>query len=127
MNYPENLKYSKSHEWVQFAQDGTVLVGLTDFAQDSLGDLVFVDIQLDEGDEVIAGDSFADVESVKAVSEIFSPVSGKIAEINDDLLTAPQMVNEDPYGAWLIKVTDISEQEDLMDAEAYGEFCREQE
>lgn len=99
----EGLKYTKSHEWVKENEDGTVTVGLTDYAQQELGDLVFVNLP-EVGDAVTAGEAFGDVESVKAVSDVFSPVSGDVAEINEELLDAPQMINETPYDAWMIKV-----------------------
>lgn len=121
MNHPTELKYSKSHEWVKFLEDGTALIGLTDYAQDALGDLVFVNLP-EAGDEVTAGEAFADVESVKAVSDVFSPVSGTVAEINEELLDAPERMNEDPYGAWLIKVENITDKEELLDAEEYIKF-----
>ncbi len=126
MNHPTELKYSKSHEWVKFQEDGTALIGLTDYAQDALGDLVFVNLP-EAGDEVTAGEAFADVESVKAVSDVFSPVSGTVAEVNEDLLDAPERMNEDPYGAWLIKVENITDQEELLDAEAYIAFYESEE
>ncbi len=126
MNYPANLLYSKSHEWAQFLDETTAVVGLTDYAQDALGDLVFVNLP-EPGDSVEAGEAFGDVESVKAVSDVFSPVSGTVAEINEELLDAPEKMNEDPYGAWLIKVENITDQEELMDAEAYSAFCASQE
>ena len=88
MRHPEELRYSRSHEWVKKLEDGTVLIGLTDYAQDALGDLVFVNLP-EEGDEVTAGEAFADVESVKAVSDVFSPVTGTVAEVNEALLDAP--------------------------------------
>lgn len=126
MNTPNDRSYSASHEWVQFQDDGTALIGLTHFAQDSLGDLVFVNLP-EPGDEVAAGDAFADVESVKAVSEVFSPVSGVVAEINGELLDAPEKMNEDPYGAWLVRVEAITEKEELMDADEYIRFCEDGE
>ena len=95
MNFPEDLKYAKSHEWVKTLEDGTVLVGLSDYAQDALGDLVFVNLP-EAGDEVTEGESFADVESVKAVSDVYSPVSGTVAEVNEGLLDAPESINEAP-------------------------------
>lgn len=121
MNHPTELKYSKSHEWVKFLEDGTALIGLTDYAQDALGDLVFVNLP-EEGDEVTAGEAFADVESVKAVSDVFSPLTGTVAEVNEELLDAPQLLNESPYEAWLIKVEGITGQDELMDAQEYIEF-----
>lgn len=126
MNHPTELKYSKSHEWVKFSEDGTALIGLTDYAQDALGDLVFVNLP-EAGDEVTAGEAFADVESVKAVSDVFSPVSGTVAEVNEELLDAPEKMNEDPYGAWLIKVENVTAQEELLDAEEYIKFCESEE
>ncbi len=126
MTHPEELRYSKSHEWVKKLEDGTVLIGLTDYAQDALGDLVFVNLP-EEGDEVTAGEAFADVESVKAVSDVFSPVSGRVAEVDEALLDAPEMLNEDPYGAWLIRVEEVTEEEELLDAAAYIAFYESEE
>lgn len=126
MNIPENLLYLDSHEWVEKTGEKTARIGLTDFAQDQLGDLVFVNLP-EEGDSVAVGESFADVESVKAVSDIYSPVTGTVAAINADLLDAPETINQDPYGAWFIEVTDITEYGELMDAAAYQAFCEEQD
>ena len=125
MNNPAELKYSKSHEWVQFTSDTAAKVGLTDFAQNSLGDLIFVNLP-EAGDSVEAGASLGDVESVKAVSDIISPVSGTVATVNEELLDAPESINNDPYGAWLIEVSDISETEELMDVAQYEAFCKEE-
>lgn len=125
MNFPKELKYSGSHEWV-IVEDGTATVGISDFAQDALGDVVFINLP-EEGDEVVAGEAFGDVESVKAVSDLVSPVTGTIAAINEELLDAPEKLNEDPYGAWIIKVENVEETEELMDAEAYEAFCKEEE
>ena len=125
MNFPKELKYSGSHEWV-IVEDGTATVGISDFAQDALGDVVFINLP-GEGDEVVAGEAFGDVESVKAVSDLVSPVTGTIAAINEELLDAPEKLNEDPYGAWIIKVENVEETEELMDAEAYEAFCKEEE
>ena len=123
MEFPKTLQYAKSHEWVK--KDGdTVLIGLTDYAQDQLGDIVFVNLP-EAGDEVAMGESFADVESVKAVSDIYSPVTGVVEEVNEELLDAPETVNGAPYDAWLIKVKDVSEEEELLDADAYEAFCKE--
>ena len=122
MNFPSELKYSKSHEWVRM-EDDVAVIGITDFAQDALGDLVFVGLP-EVGDTVSAEEPFGDVESVKAVSDINSPVSGTVCEINEDVLDAPESLNEDPYGAWLIKVNEITDDGDLMDAEEYEEFCK---
>ena len=126
MTHPAELKYSKSHEWVKFLDDTTALIGLTDYAQDALGDLVFVNLP-EAGDEVTAGEAFADVESVKAVSDVFSPVTGTVAEINEELLDAPEQMNEDPYGAWLIKVENITDKDELLSAEEYVKFYESEE
>lgn len=126
MEFPKELKYSKSHEWVKFLDETTALIGLTDYAQDALGDLVFVNLP-EVGDEVTAGKAFADVESVKAVSDVYSPVSGTVAEINEEILDAPERMNEEPYGAWLIKAENITGSGELLDAEAYETFCASEE
>lgn len=125
MNVPANLKYSSSHEWVDFTSDTTAKVGLTDYAQDSLGSLVFVNLP-EEGDAVTAEESFGDVESVKAVSDILSPVSGTVAAVNEELLDDPAAINNDPYGSWLVEISDISDKGELMGAAAYEEFCKQE-
>ena len=122
---PRDLLFTKTHEWVKKNEDGTAYVGLTDFAQNELGDLVFVNLP-EEGDAVTVEESFADVESVKAVSDVYSPLSGTVAEVNEELLDSPQKINEAPYDAWMIKVTDIEEEAEFMDADAYEAFCSEQ-
>ena len=124
MNFPAELKYSKSHEWVKMDGDVAV-IGISDFAQDALGDVVFINLPA-EGDSVTAGESFGDVESVKAVSDVMSPVSGIISAVNSDLEDAPENLNSDPYGSWIIKIESISDIEDLMDAAAYEAFCAEE-
>ena len=124
-NVPAELKYTKSHEWVK-EEDGLYVVGLTDFAQEALGDIVFINMP-EEGDDVASGESFADVESVKAVSDVFSPVSGAVAEVNEGLIDEPALINQEPYEQWLIKVKDVSDTEELMDAAAYEEFCANEE
>ena len=124
MNYPVDLKYSKSHEWVKF-EDGVAIVGISDFAQDALGDVVFVNLP-QVGDEVVAGETFGDVESVKAVSDLISPVSGVVCEVNEELEDSPENLNEDPYGAWIIKVENITDEEELLDAAAYEAHCAEE-
>ena len=115
------LLFSKSHEWVNMIDDTTATVGLTDYAQSELGELVFVNLP-EEGDDVEAGTPFADVESVKAVSDVYSPVTGTVAEINEELLDAPGNINEEPYEAWMIRVENISDKEELMDEAAYKEY-----
>ena len=122
MNYPDNYKYSKSHEWVKNEGEITV-IGLTDFAQSELGDLVFVNLP-EVDDTVTAGEALGDVESVKAVSDIFSPVSGTVCEINEELLDHPELINEAPYDAWLIKVKDVTDEEELIGAAEYEAHCQ---
>lgn len=126
MHVPENLKYTKTHEWVLFVDDTTARVGLTDFAQHSLGDLVFVSLPV-EGDPVQAGDSLGDVESVKAVSEVVSPVTGTVAKTNETLLDAPGSINEDPYGSWVVEISGVTARGELLDAAAYEVLCKEEE
>ena len=116
------LLFSKTHEWVNMIDDTTATIGISDFAQNELGGLVFVNLP-EEGDDVVMGDTFADVESVKAVSDIYSPVTGTVAEINEELLDAPEMINDAPYDAWFVKVENITETEELMTEEEYKAFC----
>ena len=125
MNYPAELQYSRDHEWLRM-EDGVAVIGISDFAQSELGDVVFINLP-ELGDETTAGEAFGDVESVKAVSDLLSPVTGTVCEINEELLDAPEKINEDPYGAWMIKVENIEATEDLMDAAAYEEHCANEE
>ncbi len=124
MNFPAELKYSKSHEWLK-EEDGVSVIGISDFAQDALGDVVFVNLP-EVGDDAVAGEAFGDVESVKAVSDLISPVSGTVCEVNEDLLDQPELLNEDPYGTWIIKVENVTDTEELLDAAAYEAFCAEE-
>ena len=124
MNYPAELKYSKDHEWVRFEGD-TAFIGISDLAQDALGDVVFINLP-GEGDEAVAGETFGDVESVKAVSDLVSPVSGTITAVNEALADAPETLNADPYGAWIIKVEGVTATEELLDAAAYEAFCQQE-
>lgn len=121
MNFPAELKYTRDHEWVRMEGDITV-IGISDFAQNALGDVVFINLP-GEGDDVTAGESFGDIESVKAVSDVISPVSGTVCAVNEDLVDAIEKLNSDPYGSWMIKVEGITGQEELMDADAYAVFC----
>jgi glycine cleavage system H protein len=128
MDFPEDLKYTREHEWAR-QRGSRVVVGVTDFAQDQLGDVVYVELPA-IGDEVKRGESFGVVESTKAVSELFAPVSGKVVEVNDPLVEAPETVNEDPYEeGWMIAIepTDPNELNDLLDQKAYRAFVDEQE
>ncbi|MDY3224447.1 MAG: glycine cleavage system protein GcvH [Candidatus Faecousia sp.] len=124
MNYPTELKYSRTHEWVKM-EDGVAVIGISDFAQDALGDVVFVNLPA-VGDEVIAGETFGDVESVKAVSDLICPVTGVVCAVNDELEDAPENLNSDPYGSWIIKVEGITGEEELLAADAYEAFCAEE-
>lgn len=116
------LLYAKTHEWVKI--DGsTATIGLSDHAQHELGDLVFINLP-SEGDAIKAGEAFCDVESVKAVSDVMAPVTGKVIEVNGDLESAPESINNDPMGAWICKVEIESIPEDLMDETKYAEFIK---
>ena len=121
MNYPAELQYSRSHEWIR-TEDGVAVIGISDFAQDALGDVVFVNLP-QEGDETTAGEAFGDVESVKAVSDLVCPVTGVVCAVNEELLDAPEKLNEDPYGTWIIKVENVTDTEDLLSAEQYEAEC----
>lgn len=126
---PSDLKYLSSHEWARLEDDGTVTIGITDFAQDMLGDVVFVELP-ELGSTINAGDEAGVVESVKAASDIFAPVSGEVVAINEELEDSPELVNKDAYGdGWFfrVKVDDAAELESLLDAEAYAEVCEAEE
>jgi glycine cleavage system H protein len=127
MNVPEDLKYTKEHEWCRLKGNRAV-IGITDHAQDQLGDIVYVELP-EVGDPVKKGESFGVVESTKAVSELFAPVSGKVVEVNDPLSDAPESINEDPYEeGWMIQVelSDPKELESLLDAAGYQKFLQEE-
>ena len=124
MNYPDDIRYTKEHEWIRDNGDGTATVGITDFAQGELGDIVFVELN-DEGMELEQDDSFGTVEAVKTVSDLYAPVAGSIAEINAELEEHPELVNDDPYGkGWMIKmkVKDAGDIQKLMSSEDYQEI-----
>jgi glycine cleavage system H protein len=128
MEFPEDLKYTREHEWAR-KKGANVVIGITEFAQDQLGDVVFVELP-SIGDPVKKGESFGVVESTKAVSELFAPVTGKVVEVNDPLSDAPETINEDPYEeGWMITIqpSDPAELEQLMDAKAYKAFVEEQD
>ena len=125
MDFPKELKYSRTHEWVRFQEDGTAYIGITDYAQDQLGDLVFVNLPA-AGDSLQAGEPFADAESVKAVSDVNAPVSGTVKEVNEELADAPEKMNEAPYDAWFVLAEDISETGGLMTAEEYEAMIAEE-
>jgi glycine cleavage system H protein len=121
MNVPEDLKFTKSHEWVKILPSGPVEIGLTDHAQSELGDIVFVNLP-QAGDALKAGEPFADVESVKAVSDIFSPLNGTVKESNGAVLSAPESINASPYEAWLIRAEGELVLEGLLSAAEYKAF-----
>lgn len=128
MEFPDDLKYSKEHEWV-LVEGSVATIGITDYAQEQLGDIVFVELPA-IGDKVSKEDAFGVVESVKSVNDIYAPISGKVLEVNDDLPENPEMVNDDPYGdGWMIKIeaTDLEELEDLMTADEYKDYVAEEE
>ncbi len=122
MNFPSELQYSKSHEWVR-RQGDTAEIGLTDYAQNELGGIVFVNLP-QVGDEVTMGEALGDVESVKSVSDVYSPVSGVVSEVNEALLDTPEAINQDPYGAWLVRVEQVTGSEELLSAQEYEEHIR---
>jgi glycine cleavage system H protein len=127
MEYPSGLKYSREHEWV-LVEDDVATVGITDYAQDELGDIVYVELP-EVGEKVSKDDPFGSVESVKAVSDIFAPISGTVIEVNDVLPDSPEVINEDSYGeGWMIKVqmTDMDELKDLMNPDEYAEYIEQQ-
>lgn len=127
MDLPEELRYSQEHEWVRVGEGGRAVVGITDYAQDALGDVVYVQLP-DVGLEVVADGSVAEIESTKSVSEVYSPVSGKVVEVNTALDDTPEAVNQDPYGAgWIfaIEMSDPAQVDGLMDAAAYRALVEE--
>lgn len=130
MNIPSSLKYTENDEWIQ-VEDNIGTVGITDYAQEQLSDVVFVEIIADEGDNLEKGETCATVESVKAAADVYMPVGGKIVSINDEELPdSPELINTDPYGAaWMLKIelSDLSELDELLDADAYKNFCEERE
>ncbi|SEV81316.1 glycine cleavage system H protein [Thermococcus thioreducens] len=120
----EGLYYTKDHEWVQVLDDGTVLVGISDYAQKELGDLAYVELP-EVGKEVSKGEVLCELESVKAVSEVYAPVSGEVIEVNEELEDSPELINEDPYENWIAKLNPSNLDEELgelMDAKAYAEY-----
>jgi glycine cleavage system H protein len=126
MSYPKDFKYTKEHEWLK-ADGKTATIGITDYAQQSLGDIVFVEAP-QIGSEITKGKTFGSVESVKAVSDLYAPASGTVTEVNGELTTAPEKINKDAHGAWLIKITlsNPSELESLLSADDYEKFVSEE-
>ena len=126
MKYSNELKYSKTHEWVKMMDAAACLVGITDYAQSELGGLVFINLP-QPADEAVMGEVLCDVESVKAVSDIISPVTGTISEVNLELMDSPEMLNDDPFGAWIVRIDNITATEELMDGSAYEAFINKGE
>lgn len=126
MSYPTDRKYTKEHEWIQ-VNGNSGAIGITDYAQQSLGDIVFVETPK-VGAELVGGKTFGTVESVKAVSDLFAPASGTVTEVNGDLATAPEKVNKDPHGAWMVKITlkNSKELDSLLSAADYERFVAEE-
>ena len=127
MDFPQDLKYTKEHEWVK-EEGGSVIVGVTDYAQDSLGDIVYVELPA-EGADVTKDEPFGVVESVKAVSDLYSPVSGTVVELNDSIVESPEVINDEPYGdAWMLKIelSDPSELDGLLSVEEYKSYIEEE-
>ena len=127
MEFPTDLKYQKTDEWVTI-EDDIAVIGISDYAQDALSDVVFVEFEVEVGDQVAVGDTYATIESVKAASDVNIPVSGEVIEINDGLADSPEILNSDPYGeGWMIKVkiADLEELANLLDAESYEAYCNE--
>lgn len=122
----DNRLFAKTHEWVEFLDKTTARLGISDYAQSELGDLVFINLP-EVGDEVTMGETFADVESVKAVSNIYSPVTGVVKAVNEDLLDQPELVNNSAYEAWFIEVDEISEKDELLTEEEYKIHISEEE
>ena len=122
MAVQKGLLYTKDHEWVK-EEGGEYVVGISDYAQSELGDLVFVNLP-EEGDSVTKGESVSDVESVKAVSDVISPLTGVVSAINEAVLDAPESINSSPYEAWFVKVKDVTDKEELLSAEEYEEFLK---
>ena len=125
MNVPEELQYTRSHEWVR-TEDDTAIIGITDYAQEELGDIVYIELP-EHGDAFDAGDSFGTVESVKAVSDLYTPVGGEVVEVNEVLDDSPEKINEDPYGdGWIIKLR-VSDEGELLSASDYEQLLEEEE
>jgi len=127
MDFPQDLRYTKEHEWIK-EEGGAVIIGVTDYAQDSLGDIVYVELPA-EGADVTKDEPFGVVESVKAVSDLYSPVSGTVLEVNDSIVESPEVINDEPYGdAWMLKIelADPSELDGLLSVEEYKNYIEEE-
>ena len=125
MEFPDNLRYTKSHEWVRVEDDGSVVMGITDYAQDAMGDLVFIELPEVSDESVAKEEAYAVVESVKAVQDVYAPLTGRVTEVNDELPNSPEVVNQDPYGdGWMVRmeIEVEAELEELMEASEYEEM-----
>jgi len=125
MSAPKDLYYSNNHEWVKFTDDGRAVIGITDFAQQSLGDILFVNLCA-EGDVCVSGEAIGDVESVKSVSDIICPIDGVVDKINNELLATPDQINADPYNSWLVVMSSVTDKSGLISAEEYEIFISSQ-
>ncbi len=125
MDTPSGLKYVASHEWLNYLETDKVQIGISDFAQQAMGDIVFINLP-EVGDMVDAGDVLCDIESVKAVEDIYAPATGKITAVNEELLDHPEQINNHPYDAWIVEISDITDTEDLLDANQYAKLCEEE-
>jgi glycine cleavage system H protein len=123
MNIPKNLLYTRTHEWIDFKEDNVALIGITDFAQSELGDIVYVNLP-NEGEEFAAGDIVADIESVKTASDMFMPVTGAISATNGALADQPELINQKPYDAWIIEVSGIEDRVAMLSPDEYDAFVR---
>ncbi|MEE8312652.1 MAG: glycine cleavage system protein GcvH [Candidatus Binatia bacterium] len=125
MEFPDNLRYTKTHEWVRVEDDGSIVMGITDYAQDAMGDLVFIELPAASDESIAREEAFAVVESVKAVQDVYAPLTGRVTEVNDELPNTPEVLNQDPYGdGWMVRmeIENTSELEELMDVAAYEEM-----
>lgn len=128
MEFPDNLHYTKEHEWVRVEEDGSVTVGITDYAQEQLGDIVYVELPEASDDSVQKDEPFAVVESVKAVSDVYAPLTGRVSEVNDELPNSPEVINQDPYGdGWMVRMQldNKDEIDELLSATEYEELVNE--
>lgn len=125
MNIPSDLKYVNSHEWLNYLEVDKVRIGISDFAQHAMGDIVFINLP-QVGDPVIAGEPLCDMESVKAVEDIYAPVTGEITAINEALLDNPEQINSYPYDAWIVEVSNVTDSEELLSAAEYEDYCEKE-
>lgn len=124
MDIPNDLLYSKTHEWVKILDDGNALIGLTDYAQEQLTDVVFLNL-CEPGEQFQAGEPIGDAESIDAVTEVMTPISGTVVKVNDEVLDDPSLINSGPFDAWLVELTDISETDDLLSPVIYASIIKE--